>query len=241
VDETEHALLYLVHLQNGFTIEINVGFVESRVPTTEDNTEELEDINNIIDSQENEGGGRASSFEDLEEDEDGTCMHWAPELLHNHTQQFTSTYVETEMETVLEVRDDDVIAVARSLTGWGEERQDEGDSMTREEDKNSVGERTRARGRPKEKGRDLRPSPSRVQEKRPAVSPAAGDTGPRAQRAAVRAIAAAARAATAAARLVASANTRTAAATNGSCSQRGCCRAVRHTSTVPGRIASSRC
>jgi hypothetical protein len=89
MDHDQEALVYHVHLENGYSIEINVGFVQV-IQQNEDNDDydPVQYANPFVDSQENEKHGRASSCEDPNDEEDNDDWCWPQEMLHSATKTF---------------------------------------------------------------------------------------------------------------------------------------------------------
>jgi hypothetical protein len=87
IDGSQQALLYDVHLESGFTIDINAGFVHI-VLSKEEEDDNQDKPYCIIDSEEQEFYGRASSCEDPEDDEDDDCKPWPLKMLHSASQNF---------------------------------------------------------------------------------------------------------------------------------------------------------
>jgi hypothetical protein len=87
VDLIQQILLYRVHMEHGFSIDINVEFVEIILPAGQDNETLLHShCNNATDKEEyDDEVGRPSSCNEPEDEENNL---WAPEVLHNQSQDF---------------------------------------------------------------------------------------------------------------------------------------------------------
>jgi hypothetical protein len=121
VDHIQELLLYRVHLEHGFSININVGFVQIVLEEGEENeTHQNTTINNTTYFEDNEEGGRPSSCDELE-DEDDYHNLWAPELLHSQSEDFFFTGIQDDLQGEAEV-DTEVEEAARSLMDYGDDK-----------------------------------------------------------------------------------------------------------------------
>jgi hypothetical protein len=129
VDLIQQFLLYRVHMEHGFSIDINVGFVEIILPPGQDyETLEHTHCNNEIDREEDDKGGRPSSCDEFEDDENNP---WAPELLHSQSQDFIFPADEEDLQYNVQENIDDEEA-ARLLLGYNDERGGESRSQAHE-------------------------------------------------------------------------------------------------------------
>jgi hypothetical protein len=96
VDLIQQLLLYRVHMEHRFSIDINVGFVEIILPPKQDNeTQQHTHCNDAVDREENDQTGRPSSCDELEDEENNL---WAPKLLHSQSQDFLFPRHEDELQ-----------------------------------------------------------------------------------------------------------------------------------------------
>jgi hypothetical protein len=143
VDLIQQLLLYLVHMEHGFSIDINVGFVEIILPPGQDHeTPEHTNCNNEIDREEDEEGGRPSSCDEFEDDENNP---WAPELLHSQSEDIVFPADEEDLQYNVQESDIDVEEAARLLMGYTEVRGGESRSQAHERREVGVGRRGNCR------------------------------------------------------------------------------------------------
>jgi hypothetical protein len=96
VDLIQQLLLYCVHMEHGFSIDINVGFVEIILPPGQNKeTQQHTHCNNATNREEDDEGGRLSSCDEFEDEENNL---WAPELLHIQSQDFFFPGDEEDMQ-----------------------------------------------------------------------------------------------------------------------------------------------
>jgi hypothetical protein len=120
VDLDMQLLLYRVHLEHGFTININVGFVEIIRPQGEDmEMQHHTRFQDTTDREEDDQGGRPSSCDEVDDDDENYNM-WAPELLHTQSQDFASGRLHSELHEESHEGDLEVQEAARLLMSCGE-------------------------------------------------------------------------------------------------------------------------
>jgi hypothetical protein len=145
-------------LEHGFSVDINVGFVEIIVA---EGTQQHANVNNTTYMEDSDGGGRPSSCDELEDEDD----LWAPELLHSQSQDFTFHTHHDDLQCNVHEGDIEVEEAARLLMSYdeGEEGISRGNARSEAQDRRQ-GVRSRTamgggRGRRGETSERGRPAP----------------------------------------------------------------------------------
>jgi hypothetical protein len=82
IDDTGEDLLYRVHLESGYSLEINVGFLEIILPDPQGHEADTQPAQALVDSQQLQRHGCYSSCKE-ETDDEGGENHWPTEMMHN--------------------------------------------------------------------------------------------------------------------------------------------------------------
>jgi hypothetical protein len=153
VDLIQQLLLYRVHMEHGFSMDINVGFVEIILPPGEDNeTQQHIHCNDTADTEDFEEGGRPSSCDELDDEENNL---WAPELLHSQFQNLSFPVHEDDLQYNVDESDLDVQEAARLLMDDNEVRGEipRGESRSNVQEQRSMGDKGGRQGRASGRGK----------------------------------------------------------------------------------------
>jgi hypothetical protein len=179
-DLAQQLLLYRVHLENGFSTDINVGFVEIIMPEGQEiRTDYHVYMNDTTYREEDEAGGRPSSCDEFD-NEDDDYSAWAPELLHNQSQNLSLAGLEDEGHDQVQEGDMDVQEATRLLMSYGEVLR--GTEPRLREGEHSRSGRGRRRGRSRGPGKAPMPDQGAGQ-RRPEMAPAHDQAEPELDRA----------------------------------------------------------
>jgi hypothetical protein len=129
VDDTGEALLYCVHLESGYSLEINVGFLEIILPHPEGQEVHIEPTNDLVESQCPMHGRYSSSEEETDDEVDEN--QWPTEMTYNPDfSNFPFNCHDTGGWRVGDDSDSEIERAAESLQG---DRNLGGDQIQRQE------------------------------------------------------------------------------------------------------------